>query len=63
MTTRRVVMRNGGMTEIIETTEEEKEVSQRLSEIDSWMLSMREKVRHGKKLNLKDIETPAVSGN
>jgi len=61
MTTRRVVMKNGGMMEIIETTEEEKEVSKKLNDIDSWLLSMREKVRHGQKLSLRDVETSAVS--
>ncbi|ABR55181.1 ABC transporter related [Methanococcus vannielii SB] len=60
MTTRRVVMKNGGMMEIIETTDEEKEVSKKLSNIDSWMLSMREKVRHGQKLSLNDIKAQKV---
>lgn len=55
MTDRRVVMRNGGMTEVIETSEEEKEVSKRLSDIDSWMLTMREKVRYGERLSLDDL--------
>ncbi|UXM84148.1 ATP-binding cassette domain-containing protein [Methanococcus aeolicus] len=55
MTDRRVVMKNGGMTEIIETTEEEKKVSAKLNNIDNWMLSMREKIRHGERLSLNDI--------
>jgi hypothetical protein len=59
MTDRRVVMKNGGMTEIIETSEEEKEVSKKLNDIDNWMLSMREKIRHGERLALEDIEFSA----
>ena len=56
MTDRRVVMKNGGMKEVIETTEEEKEVSRRLNEIDNWMLMLREKVRHGERLTLGELE-------
>ncbi|MBP2172402.1 ATP-binding cassette domain-containing protein [Methanococcus voltae] len=56
MTNRRVVMKNGAMTEIIETSDEEKEVSKRLNDLDGWMLSMREKVRHGEKLSIGDIQ-------
>ncbi|AEF96399.1 ATP-binding cassette domain-containing protein [Methanotorris igneus] len=56
ITDRRVVMKNGGMKEVIETTEEEKEVSRRLGEIDNWMLMLREKVRHGERLTLKELE-------
>jgi len=56
MTGRRVVMENGGMIEIVEKSEEEKQVSKRLCEVDRWMLTIREKIRQGGRLCLNDIE-------
>ncbi|MBW9222674.1 ABC transporter ATP-binding protein [Methanothermococcus sp. SCGC AD-155-C09] len=55
MADRRVVMKNGGMCKIINTSSEEKEVSKRLSEIDDWILSLREKIRHGEILGLDNV--------
>ena len=55
MTDRRIVMRNGGMQKIIETTEEEKEIARRINEVDNWLLSLREKIRLGERLSHKDI--------
>ncbi|AXI25463.1 ABC transporter ATP-binding protein [Methanofervidicoccus sp. A16] len=55
MTDRRVVMKKGGMCKIINTTPEEKKVSKKLSKIDSWILSLREKIREGEVLEMKDV--------
>ena len=55
MADRRIVMRNGGMQKIIETTEEEKEIARRINEVDNWLLSLREKIRLGERLSHKDI--------
>jgi uncharacterized coiled-coil DUF342 family protein len=55
MTDRRIVMRNGGMQKIIETTEEEKEIARRINEVDNWLLSLREKIRLGERLTYEDI--------
>ena len=55
MADRRIVMRNGGMQKIIETTKEEKEISRKINEVDNWLLSLREKIRLGERLSHKDI--------
>jgi len=47
MAERRIVMKNGGMQKIVETTNMEKEISSKLKIIDEGMLNLREKVRHG----------------
>ena len=47
MTKKRIVMKNGGIQKIVETTREEEEISCKLNKIDEWMLNLREKVRHG----------------
>lgn len=47
MTDKRIVMKNGGMQKVIYTTSKEKEVSERSSKIDEWLLGLRERVRHG----------------
>lgn len=47
MTDKRIVMKSGGMQKVIYTTSKEKEVSERSSKIDEWLLGLRERVRHG----------------
>lgn len=49
-TDKRIVMKNGGMQKIIKTTKKEKNISQKLNEIDELLLDLREKVRLGKKI-------------
>jgi len=43
------------MQKIIETTEEEKEISRKINEVDNWLLSLREKIRFGERLTHEDI--------
>jgi len=50
MAKRRIVMKNGGMWRIIETSAEEKKISGRLNHLDEWILDLREKVRQGNRL-------------
>jgi len=47
MTDKRIVMRNGGMQNVVGTTDEEKAISHKLNKIDELMLSLRDKVRNG----------------
>jgi len=47
MAGKRIVMKNGGIQKIVETTPREKDISGKLDKIDEWMLNLREKVRYG----------------
>ncbi len=48
MTERRIVMKNGGITGIIETAETEREVCAHLSELDEYMMELRDAIRCGR---------------
>jgi len=54
MTDKRIVMKNGGMKQVVGTTSKEKEISQKLNKIDVLMLNLRDKVRNGE--IIEDIE-------
>lgn len=45
---KRIIIKNGGIHKVIETTEEEKECLKQLEEMDRVMMSYREKLRQGK---------------
>ncbi|ABE52362.1 ATP-binding cassette domain-containing protein [Methanococcoides burtonii] len=47
MASRRIVIRNGGMCDIITTSAEEKEMCNRVSEVDDWLMDLREIIRRG----------------
>ncbi|WP_135609714.1 ATP-binding cassette domain-containing protein [Methanococcoides sp. AM1] len=47
MASRRIVIKNGGMTDIITTSAEEKNVGDRVSEVDNWLMDLREIIRRG----------------
>ncbi len=47
MASRRIVIRNGGMVDIITTSPDEKDVCDRIAEVDNWLMSMRETIRRG----------------
>jgi ABC-type lipoprotein export system ATPase subunit len=47
---RRIVIKNGGIHKVIETTEEEKEILTEIEELDRKVQNMREKLRNGEKL-------------
>ncbi len=50
MGNRRIVIKNGGIDKVIETTEEEKEILSEIEELDRKVQNMREKLRNGEKL-------------
>ncbi|MEA1984092.1 MAG: ATP-binding cassette domain-containing protein [Euryarchaeota archaeon] len=47
MASRRIVMKNGGMRDIICTSEAEKDVCNKVTEVDDWLMSLRETIRQG----------------
>jgi ABC-type lipoprotein export system ATPase subunit len=47
MTSRRVVMKNGGMVRVIETSAEEEKVCEDLAKVDDWLMDLRETIRRG----------------
>ena len=49
---KRIVISNGGIASIIETTEEEREVLGELEKMDKYIQAMRTNLRYGKKLNI-----------
>ena len=54
MTDKRIVMKNGGMQNVVDTSEKEKHISEKLNKIDELMLNLRDRVRNGE--ILEDIE-------
>ena len=60
MTDKRIVMKNGGLQNVVSTSEEEKSISQKLIKIDELMLSLRDKVRNGEiiqDISMEDLES------
>ncbi len=47
---RRIVIQNGGIHKVIETTDEERGVLQELEEMDAKIQDMRNKLRYGEQL-------------
>jgi ABC-type lipoprotein export system ATPase subunit len=47
---RRIIISNGGISQVIETTEDEREVLGELERMDKFIQDMRTKLRYGKKL-------------
>ena len=47
VTSRRVVMSHGGMSKIIERSEQERRICARLAEVDDMLISLREVIRNG----------------
>lgn len=47
MASRRIVMKNGSMTKVISTTEQEHRVFQDIEKVDGWLTALRETIRRG----------------
>ncbi len=47
MASRRIVMKNGGMTKVISTSQEEHKIFLDLERVDGWLSSLRETIRQG----------------
>lgn len=47
MTNKRIVMKNGGMRDVLNTSDKEKHMSEKLNKIDELMLDLRDRVRNG----------------
>ena len=50
---KRIIINNGGIEKIVETTDEERGILSKLEELDRVMLSMRNKLRYGEKLEFE----------
>jgi len=49
---KRIIIRNGGIAKIIETTEEEKEILHKLEKMDTYIQEMRSNLRNGESLTI-----------
>jgi ABC-type lipoprotein export system ATPase subunit len=47
MASRRIVMKNGGMTKVISTNEDEQRVFKDVERVDGWLTTLRETIRQG----------------
>ncbi len=47
MATRRIVMKNGGMTKVISTSPEENRIFKDIERVDGWLTGLRETIRQG----------------
>ena len=47
MASRRIVMKNGGITRIISTSEDEQKVFKDIERVDGWLSGLRETIRQG----------------
>lgn len=63
MTDKRIVMKSGGMQQIVSTTPEEKALSLKLNKIDELMLNLRDKVRNGEVISKNAIEGRGLIGD
>ena len=53
---KRIVINNGGIEKILDITKEEKSILGELEKMDKTMMMMRNKLRYGKKITLKEEE-------
>lgn len=51
---KRIVINNGGIDKVLDVTEEERSILGELEHMDKLMMSMRNKLRYGKKITLKE---------
>lgn len=51
---KRIVIRNGGIEKVLEITEDERSILSRLEDLDGIMMSMRNKLRAGKKITFEE---------
>jgi ABC-type lipoprotein export system ATPase subunit len=58
MARRRIVMREGGMAKVAETSRGERALSSRLKLVDEWMLALRERVRNGESIQEPEHSPP-----
>lgn len=52
----RIVMRNGSMTHLLETDEQEREVSLKVNQLDDQLARLRDKLRTGQRLTMSEVE-------
>ncbi len=52
----RIVMQNGSMTHLLETDEQEREVSLRVNQLDDRLASLRDRLRSGQRLTVREVD-------
>ncbi len=55
MADKRIIIKNGGISKVISTSEEEKALLQELEKMDAIIQGSRQKLRTGNSLSLKDL--------
>ncbi len=56
MTDKRIVMKNGGMRTVVDTSEKEKKMAIKLNKIDEFMLNLRDMVRNGEIIEDRELD-------
>ncbi len=56
MADKRIVIKNGGIAKLIETSKDEKEMLLKLEKIDKYLLDRRQDIRYGRRIELEDID-------
>jgi ABC-type lipoprotein export system ATPase subunit len=51
---KRIVINNGGIDKVLDVTEEERSILHKLEDLDKTMMSMRNKLRYGKKISFEE---------
>lgn len=57
MADKRIIIRNGGIADVIEITEEERALRSQLEKVDRFMMEKRRQLRAGEILNVDDLST------
>jgi len=60
LASRRIIMKNGGMIGMVDTNGLEQKVVSRLNEFDCWLLSLRDQVRRGERIENLSLVSPEV---
>ncbi len=63
MADKRIIIRNGGIADVIEITEEERSLRSQLEKVDRFMMEKRRQLRAGEILNVDDLSTMMMDDN
>lgn len=55
MADKRIIIKNGGIHDVIQTTEDEKSMLKQLEQVDKFMMERRHELRHGQRLRLESL--------
>lgn len=63
MADKRIIIRNGGIADVIEITQEERSLRSQLEKVDQFMMEKRRQLRAGEVLNVDDLSTLMLEGS